>query len=350
MTERIPIGVVGLRFGRHMLEYHLLAGPGSSFFQPVAVCDLDAVAAADIAARHGLKAYPALDALLADQAVRAVALFTGPAGRAETVRRIVRAGKDVMTTKPFDLDPDATLDVLREAKRLGRVVHLNSPAPVLPPDLLRIRRWQQQYDLGRPLAARFETWANYREQPDGGWYDDPARCPVAPIFRLGIYGINDLVQFFGEGEAVQVMHARLFTRRPTPDHAQLGIRFKGGGLACVFASFCVADGIPYPDRLDLNFERGSIYRATDHWQGTGRFDDPRDTILNLVAGRGVIESVRETATFHNSRSGDYQWETFYRAIRGEKIEEDVTPEQIAAAVRIIRAMARAEASGQVEAV
>ena len=90
------------------------------------------------------------------------------------IRRIVSAGKDVITTKPFELDPRAARGALEEAAALGRVVHLNSPRPRLAADLRQILRWQQQYELGRPVAARAETWCSYREQADGSWYDDPA--------------------------------------------------------------------------------------------------------------------------------------------------------------------------------
>src|SRR5690606_1581322 len=95
-----------------------------------------------------------------------------------------------MTTKPFEVDPDAAADVLAEAQRLGRFVHLNSPTPVMPVDLQQVLDWRDRFDLGRPVGCRLETYASYHEQADGSWLDDPERCPAAPIFRLGIYLIN----------------------------------------------------------------------------------------------------------------------------------------------------------------
>jgi predicted dehydrogenase len=147
-----------------------------------------------------------------------------------------------MTTKPLELDASAALSVLREAREMGRVIHLNSPAPVLPMDISQIMEWQSAYKLGNPVGCRADVWASYTEQADGSWYDDPERCPVAPIFRLGIYLINDLIAIFGEPEEVQVFASRIATGRPTPDTAQLGIRFANGGLANIFSSFCVRDG------------------------------------------------------------------------------------------------------------
>ena len=51
-----------------------------------------------IAERLGVKAYTDLDELVADPDIPAIGLFTGPVGRADLVRRIIRAGKDVMMT------------------------------------------------------------------------------------------------------------------------------------------------------------------------------------------------------------------------------------------------------------
>ena len=201
---RIPIAIVGLNFGSHIIE---LLGGVEPLFRLAAVCDLDFAKAKERAAGLGVRAYGNLDDLLADPDIPVIGLFTGPAGRAELLGQIIRAGKDVITTKPFEVDPKAAAAVLLEAKRLGRVIHLNSPSPLLSPDLAQIVRWRDEYDLGRPTGARAEAWASYQEAADGGWHDDPARCPLAPVFRIGIYLINDLIHLFGSIEAVQVFHS-----------------------------------------------------------------------------------------------------------------------------------------------
>ncbi|MEI8197549.1 MAG: Gfo/Idh/MocA family oxidoreductase, partial [Phycisphaerae bacterium] len=257
---RYNIVVVGLHFGRYMLESNMIEGPGAAFFKVTGVCDLNAALTAEVAQKYGVRAYTSLDEVLADPDVPAVALFVGPAGRAKLVEKVIRAGKDVMTTKPFELDPEAGLAVLHLAKNLGRIVHLNSPNPLLPADLSQMNQWQAEYKLGRPIAAHFQVWCSYREKADNSWYDDWERCPVAPVFRLGIYALNDIVYFLGEPESVQVTHSRIFTGRPTPDNGLLSIRFKNGALASVFASFCIGGDFPYANTMTLNFAKGSVFR------------------------------------------------------------------------------------------
>ncbi|MFD2328091.1 Gfo/Idh/MocA family protein [Cohnella sp. GCM10020058] len=345
--KRIKIGVVGLNFGADMVE-ELASKAGADRFELAGVCDLNAAKAASFAERYGVRAYADLDELLGDDEIRAVGLFTPPVGRAALIDKIVDAGKDVMTTKPFERDAEQGLAVLKKAERLGRVVHLNSPTPLLSDELQVLKRWHEQHELGQPVGCRAEVWCDYRETYTASWYDDPALCPVAPIYRIGIYLINDLVRLFGEAEQVQVMHSKLFTGRPTPDNAQLGILFKNGALGNIFASFCIEDGQAYKFALTVNYEKGTIHRnlhPKPFDEAVGHVGSAMTLITQDADGHMYVEEA-----VLRSAVGQYQWEAFYRAIRGERLALAVTPEEIAAGINIIKAMSRAEKSGMTERV
>lgn len=278
--------------------------------------------------------YRTLDELLRDDNVEAIGLFTKPAGRADLIRKIIESGRHVMTTKPLDLNADAMLTILHRARNLGCVVHCNSPGPLPSQDIKVILRWIEEYDLGRPVGAHAETWVSYRETKDGSWYDDSLQCPAAPIYRLGIYLINDLVRLWGPVEDVQLLQSRIFTKRPTSDNAQLGLLFKNKALATIYACFCVKDGDHYRNGLTLNFENGTIYRnAGPAWSGSSK-------------GKCHLALVKEhknqpviVATEHvDGQSGDYQWGYFARKIRGEKCPAELTPEQTVEGIRVIECM------------
>jgi predicted dehydrogenase len=322
------IGIVGLGFGARIAE-RLRDG---RLFDVAAACD---------PVQPPMPGVPAirLDELLARADIPAVGLFTPPAGRAGLVRRIVRAGKHVMTTKPFEMDPAAAADVLAEARRLGRAVHLNSPAPLLPPDLAQIERWRTEYGLGDPVAASAQVWTSYHERADGRWYDDPDRCPVAPVLRLGVYLINDLVALLGPAATVQVTTSRLRTGRPTADNAQVAIGFTGGALATVQASFCVDDGQRFSSRLTVAYMGGVVTRRSTVASPVG------DPALTLTAPDGVTAS----ATTRGG-SGDYRWDAFRRAVLDGPGDEAAQHARIVAGVGVLAAMARAERSGRAERV
>jgi predicted dehydrogenase len=344
LCRPLNLGMVGLNFGGYIADT-LSSEPARNFFKLAAVCDTDAAKAVDFGSRRGVKTYVDLDTMLADDGIQAVGLFTSPVDRAELLRRIIRMGKDVMTTKPFELDPLAARSVLEEARSLGRVIHLNSPSPELPAYLRQIQQWQQENNLGRPINCRGEVLVSYRETPDGRWIDDPAQCPAAPIFRLGIYVITDLIRLFGRVCAVQVLSSRIFTKRATADNAQLNLLFENKALGSIYATFCVDNGQHYANSLTLHYERGTIYRNVLP-VAYGRAE--ATTRLLLAATKDNREVVTKELELPEI-SGSYQWEAFHSAITQSRFVP--TPiEDIVHGIDVIAAMARAEKSGKTELV
>ncbi len=334
--DPIRMGVVGLNFGSWVIDNEIQNGPGQAYIDLVAVCDLQPEKVSGWYDKPGVKGYTKIEHLLENPQVEAVGLFTGPAGRAELIEQILDAGKDIMTTKPFELDSRKARRVLEKAQRLGRVVHLNSPSPMMPPDIEKIAEWIRNYDLGRPIAYRASTWCSYREKADGSWYDDPALCPAAPIFRLGIYLINDTAWFFQGVRAVKVLQSRVFTERPTADNAQLSILHEDGSIGNIFASFCIDDRQHYRCALELNFERGTIYRnsgpiAADIDNQTFQLE-----ISASVQGRQVIER----CLIENNQSG-YQWDHFWRVVRRKVLNQQASHEMIVSGIKVIELMAEA---------
>lgn len=335
---KLNMGIVGLRFGSTVIE-DILGGDGSRFFHIHGVCDMDRAKTDEAAAKYKAKPYYSLESLLADPEVRVIGLYTPPAGRAELIRRIVRSGRDVITTKPFELDPVAASRALAEAADAGRVVHLNSPGPIWHETLKLMKEWSVQYDLGMPVGWRADIWVNYREKKDGGWYDDPERCPVAPIFRLGIYIINDMVRLFGPAHRVSVMSSRLLTERPTVDNAQLSIQFRNGALANLFGSFCVDDSQRYKSPMIVNYERGTFY-----WNVMPT-PEGESAKLTLVTKDAVSRERVIAETAAAGGGGRYQWETFYDAVVGRKPSSENYVRDIVEGLKVIEAMRKADRTG-----
>ncbi len=341
--SKIRIAVVGLGFGQQMVEHHIVKGPGSDYFELAALCDQNPQRLDAAVGKFGVKGFLDFDELLREKDIPAIGLFTGPVGRAEQIATIIRAGKDVMTTKPFELDSKKAAAVLAEAAKLGRIVHLNSPSASFSKDLEIIESWKTKYNLGRVVAGRHECWYKSVEKADGSWYDDPELCPAAPVFRLGIYGINDMMRVFGEPEAVQVMQSRIFTGRPTPDIAQLTIRFKNGAIVNTLDGWCLQ---PPRDAecLTIYYENGTVFRApplTHNGEGTAA--------LCVVPAANKEGLPAETATVPRGElSNAYQWDVFYKAMRGEPPAHPTPPEVIVNGVKVIEAMRRAQKSGRTE--
>jgi predicted dehydrogenase len=329
----LPLAVVGLSFGKHILA-SLQSPPASNLFKLLAVSDQRSHLAEETAAEYGVKAYSSLEEVLQDDSIAVVGLYTQPNGRAKLLREILRSGKDVMTTKPFELDSDEAEDILREAQSLGRVVHLNSPSPDLTMDLFQIHKWTEKFDLGRLVSARGEVWAPYLEKADGGWMDDPMLCPGGAMMRLGIYLINDIIHLAGPIEHVNLIGSRVRTGRPTPDNSLLTMSCASGCLASVYASFCVDDGDRYSNGLTLNYERGTIYRNIGTVVTLPKSENAN---LSLIMRDGGSRRIMAEKTF-NEYSGIYQWENFYRAVINQESISDNYIQKIVEGVKVLEAM------------
>lgn len=324
--EKIKCVVVGLNFGKWVIDNELLQGKGKDYITLYGVCDLNREKAKELAQVYGVRYYESYEEVLADAAVEAVILITGPTGRAQMVKQAVLAQKPVMTTKPFDSSSSQTLEVLRLAEAQGVPVCMNSPTPVAKDEIRVMEDWVKQYDLGRPVSYYAETYCSYREEPDGSWYDDPEKCPAAPIYRLGIYLLNDLCRFFSPAQKIQVLQSRLRTKRPTADNAQLSILHEDGTIGTVFASFCIGDLQYYRCSMQLHFERGTIYKNVGPQTG-------EEILLQLVANvEGEKKQVEQRV---KSEGAGYLWDVFYEKVRGTWNAPTISPEQVASVIRII---------------
>lgn len=341
--------MVGLGFGNHMIECHILTGPGSEYFELAAVCDLDKDKVAERSKKYGVKGYTSLEELAADDEIPVVGLFTGPVGRAEQIRTLIDAGKDIMTTKPFELDSKKAEVILQEIRDKGRIVYLNSPCAVFSDDLKIINDWVEKHNLGQTVAGNHECWYKSVEKASGTWYDNPELCPVAPIFRLGIYGINDLVRVFGEPESVQVMESRIFTGRPTPDLARMNIKFKNGALVNLMDGW-----VPQPGRgasaLTIYFENGTVFRNPPNDPGSFGLDNGTEKIVLYTPEKGG-EPAETAVISHSQLSHHYQWDVFYKAVTTGQRPDNETPDKVIVdGIKVIEAMKKSSKSGKTEKV
>ena len=165
------------------------------------------------------------------------------------------------------------------------------------------------------------------------------------MFRLGIYGINQLLRLCGEIDAVNVTHSRLFTGRPTADNGELSMQFKNGTLGSIFASFCIDDGHRYTNNICIHFARGTVRGAAS---STFENFDLRTKRLELQAldlNDQVLTRSVELDT--EQLAGKYQWQNFRDAIRkGQPLTGEIEPRLTAHTIQVINAMCDADREGR----
>ncbi len=340
-SNPLNIAIVGLRFGSHILEQLHWEQP-RKVLKLSAVCDFQESLLSTATEKYGVAGYQSLDELLEKDKSPIIGLFTPPKGRAQLIRKVIHAGRDVLTTKPFELDAKEAQAVLEEARSRGRIVHLNSPSPKLPGDLALIKEWTTKHKLGRAIGGSARVWAPYFEKADGSWYDDPQACPAAPLFRLGIYLFNDFTRVFGPAESMQLMTSFIRTGRPTPDNAQVNLKYQSGALANIFATFCVEDGDHYQNSMVVNFENGTVYRNAGGLRGT---DDMSQTEITLIGQGEKIRRDLLEQVHTKDVSGYYQWEVLADAVRNRTLADDGYIADIVEGVKLVDALRRAQETG-----
>ncbi len=300
--KEITMVLAGLNFGRHIVS-RLMTDTGiQKYVRLVGVCDFDRSKAEKIAGEYNLEVFDSIESICRTPGIDAAGLFCGPCRRAEVLEKFVAAGIPVMTTKPFELSSSAAEKVLALAAEKRVPVHLNSPAPEPTAAQNILRQWITEFQLGRPVSAHVETYIKYSEKPDGSWMDDPARCPAAPLLRLGIYGINTLIASCGDIESVKVVHSRISTGRPTADNAAMLLRFANGAIGTVSANFATDDGRKYPDDLVIHFEHGTVKRR--------KIDNGTKTVFELF----TPDEYKCQTLPPDQLDGQYQWQAFARAV------------------------------------
>jgi predicted dehydrogenase len=336
----VRLALVGANFGAGIARH--LVGEANPWVTLTGICDLNPHARQALAQELELGSWNELDDALNDPEVEGIALFTPPQGRAGLIRRAIRAGKHVLTTKPFELsEPDARR-ALEEAADAGLVIHLNSPSPRGGADIRQIREWCNTFSLGAPIGFHAETWADYHESPSGDWKDDPSLCVAAPILRIGVYFLNDFLPLLGEPVSLHAEASRIRTARPTADNAQISVAFANGALGTVFASFCVSDGHPYTDHISLKWERGHIERWMKREAFPNMSRDRAHLRLRLPDGR-----TEEFTTPRGDYAGWYDWEAFHAAVRHGAASGCLqSPDTVLYGVRLLEAMRQSIDSGK----
>jgi predicted dehydrogenase len=159
-----------------------------------------------------------------------------------------RAGKHVLVEKPMALtlaEADAMIAAAREAGVLLMVAHNLRFVPIYE----RIKELVAEGAIGRPLTARGvfmhagpdEFWG-----ADTAWFWDESRAGGGSLLDMGIHMI-DLVRWFIGQPVIEVAAMTARARKPTPfdDNAIALLRFTGGAIASVQASWSAR---PHPSR------------------------------------------------------------------------------------------------------
>lgn len=319
----IGCGIIGYGGSFNMGKHHAESINMAKGLQVVAVCDSDesrlSTAEDDL---PGIKTYSSVDAMLGDDQIELCVLVTPHNTHAPLAIQCSKAGRHVVCEKPFALTIKESTDMIRAARKAGKVctVFHNRRRDA---DYLTIKELIDAGEIGDVFQVEAcmssysypgDWWRSNKAISGGAFYDWGAHF-IDWILNLIPRRIESVFGFFPP--------KRVWHHVTNEDHCWTTIRFEGGVMATFEQSSIAAVDKP---KWRILGTRGAVTMG------------PNDTI-RLVK---VLTDGRKVESLIPFLKGD--WHGYYRALADHLLLGDpleVTPES---ARRVIGVLSLSEQS------
>lgn len=254
MKDKLGFGIIGAGMiaGMHAASIRSLDNCElAGFFDPVPE------AAKKRAEEFGCRAYPSLEAMLADPEVRAVTIATPSGLHGGVAVAAAKAGKHIFCEKPLEVDLEKTDAVIATCEEnhvlLAPVFQIRFTRPVQ-----LVRDAVERGRFGRMLSAGFRMhWFRSQEYYDSSkWRGTWSMDGGGALMNQAIHMVDLLLYLNGEPEEV-FAYAGTFTHQiEVEDNLCAAIRYRNGSFGTIDVSTSCEPG--YPRRMELVGTRGRI--------------------------------------------------------------------------------------------
>jgi predicted dehydrogenase len=254
----LRVGLVGAGgiAAAHGRGYRQLASEGLA--RVVAVCDVDAAAAArraaEVAAPHVVRQYRDLWALEVD----AVDICLPHDLHAEVALAALAQGRHVLVEKPVATTLEDGGRMLAAAAAAGLILQVGHNER-FDPQYQEMKTLLDQGAIGAVYAARADHNQNL-QLPPGHWLRRQARSGGGALIGSGIHRIDLLWWFLGEVREVYSVHRVLPGRLEGEALALTTLRFAGGAVATVCTNWAVRRA-PWYELMWLCGTAGSMHNV-----------------------------------------------------------------------------------------
>lgn len=278
-----------------------------------------------------------LEDILEDPTVVAVLVLTPPNTHGEIVERLARAGKNVLVEKPLDVS----------LEKAGRMVDICEESGVKLAVMLQHRMRDASLALARLVASGemgelLSASASVRWWRPQAYYDEPGRGTLARdgggvLMTQAIHTLDLMLSLTGMPDRVMGMAGTSRAHRmESEDTVAAVLHYPNGAIGSIDATTAAYPG--FPERIALNFERGSATLEAGELRA------------GLMDGRLVHTGEKQaTGSGANLMAFDHAFhraviEDFAAAIRNNT-EPAVTGRSALQAQRLIAAIIEASARG-----
>ena len=234
----------------------------------VACADSAAGRAEALAKEFACKPYESVEAMLADDAVDAVAIATPSGAHMEPAVAAAKAGKHVIVEKPLDITLKRCDKIIEACEKAG--VKLSSIFPSRFHDSARLMKQAVEAErFGRlTLGDAYVKWYRTQQYYDSGaWRGTWALDGGGALMNQAVHTVDLLAWFMGPVVEVQAYAATLAHERiEVEDVCTATLRFENGALGVIEATTAAFPG--YLKRIELHGSAGSAVMEEEdirHW-------------------------------------------------------------------------------------
>lgn len=226
--------------------------------------DVDSARAQAFANEHGGKAYPTLEAALADPEVEAIVNLTIFQAHYEVNKKGLEAGKHVYSEKPLTLVYSQAKELVELAKSKGLRL-AGAPITFLGEGQQSAMQMIREGKLGRVRVVYAEVNHGRIES----WHPNPAPFyAVGPNLDVGVYPLALLTALFGPAQRLSAFATTLSPNRITkdgnpftieaPDFYVINLEFKNGPLVRLTTNFYVSGRTQQGEGIEFHGDVGSL--------------------------------------------------------------------------------------------
>jgi predicted dehydrogenase len=282
--------------------------PNYSEIRLVGVADIDPERAAAFAEKHNTRAYPSVEALLADPDIQLVANLTIQHAHVEVTTRCLMAGKHVWSEKPLAMTYEEAQGLVELARERGLRLGC-SPFTLMGEGEQTAWKWLREGRLGTVRLIFAEVnWGRIES-----WHPEPhSFYRAGPLFDVGVYPLTIISAIFGPARRVtaygRVLHPHRVTKGGAPfdveemDYVLASLELAAGQIVRLTSDFYVSNMSTRQTGIEFHGDDGSLQLAGWHIFNSkvlfAPFDKPLEEVewvrpphKGVPWGRGIWEMV-----------------------------------------------------------
>jgi predicted dehydrogenase len=233
----LNVAVIG---GGGIGKVHLARWENVSGAHIAAVCDVDAAAATQAAAKYGAEAHTDWREIVDRQGLDVVDICTPPNQHAEIALKALERGLHVLCEKPLARTPEEARPIVEKAYESGRVL-MTAFCHRFHPPILFAKDMIENDDLGRIVMFR-NRFSGHFVGVEGKWFSDAEVAGGGSLLDTAVHSIDLFRYLVGE---VASAAGRVATFNPNvrvEDSAAIVLQADNGAIGVIESSWSTPGG------------------------------------------------------------------------------------------------------------